>query len=74
MASLIEVLVVVVMLLVVGDWLMDSWLVGIVLVDGVVAASGTVGVGGSCTCGTPVPVDDDDDDDKNDDSLEFWGC
>jgi hypothetical protein len=71
MTSLIEVLVVVVMLLVVVDWLMAGWLVGIVLVDDVVAVSGAVGVGGSCTCGTPVPVDDVDD--KNDDSLEFWG-
>jgi hypothetical protein len=71
--SLIEVLVVVVMLLVVGDWLMASWSVGVMLVDGIVgivAAPGAVSVGGSCTCRVPVPVDND----ENDDSLEIWGC
>ena len=71
MASLVEVLVIVVMLLVVDDWLMASWLVGIMLVDDVATVSGAVGVGSSCTCGTSVTVDDVDD--KNDDSLEFWG-
>ena len=71
MASLVEVLVIVVMLLVVDDWLMASWLVGIMLVDDVAAVSGAAGVGSSCACGTSVTVDDVDD--KNDDSLEFWG-
>ena len=71
MTSLIDVLVAVVMLLVVADWLMSGWLVGIVSVDDVVAVSGAVGVGGSCACGTSVLVDEVDD--KNDDSLEFWG-
>jgi hypothetical protein len=67
MASLIEVLVVVVMLLVVVDWLMASWLDGIMLVDDVVAVSGAAGVGSFCACGTWVTVDNVDD--KNDDSL-----
>ena len=71
MASLVEVLVIVVMLLVVDDWLMASWLVGIMLVDDVAVVSGVAGVGGSCAWGTPVAVDDVDD--RYDDSLEFWG-
>ena len=71
MASLVEVLVIVVMLLVVDDWLMASWLVGIMLVDDVAVVSGVAGVDSSCAWGTPVAVDDVDD--RYDDSLEFWG-
>jgi hypothetical protein len=58
----------VVMLLIVKDWLVAGWLVGVMLVDGFVAAPDAVGAGGFYTCCVPI------DDDIDDDIAEFCGC